>query len=358
MPDPLLMIPGPTPVSAAVREALAAPVRGHATAENAASLGRIRDGLQAMAGAPTSDVYVIPGSGTLAMEMALVSHVPPGGRVVIVNQGYFADRFDEICASHGIAADQVKAEWGHRVDVDAVRAALATGPPAALLTITHVDTSTGTLAAVAELAAVAREAGVMVLLDGVCATAGVAETLDDWGIDILATASQKALATPPGLAIIVASAAARARRAEVPARGYYTDLARWDAAMTSTAYFATHATSLVRALDVSVGEVLAEGLEARYARHARVAADLRQGLARLGFTPLTEEAALAPTLSVVAPPPGVDEAVVRQGLLARGILVAGGLGPFAGRALRVGHMGTIGDEQAALLLDGLEALVG
>jgi alanine-glyoxylate transaminase/serine-glyoxylate transaminase/serine-pyruvate transaminase len=347
--DPLLMIPGPTPLSDAVRAALAAPLRGHATPETAASIGRIRAGIRVLVGAPHADVYVIPGSGTLAMEIALVNHVRPGERVVVVNEGFFAARFADICAAHGIRADEVRAPWGRRVDVEAVREALGTGPTPALLTITHVDTSTGTQAAVADLVQLAHDAGLMVLVDGVCATAGVPESLEDWGVDLLVTASQKALSAPPGLAVVVAGERARARRAS-STPGFYMDLDRWDAPMTSTAYFATHATGLLRALDVSMGEILSEGLEARYLRHRAVADQARAGFAELGFHPMTETAALAPTLSVLAPPDGVDEARLREDMLEMGVLVAGGIGPFAGRAIRVGHMGTSGPAEVAIAL--------
>ncbi|GAC1577421.1 MAG: alanine--glyoxylate aminotransferase family protein [Candidatus Dormibacteria bacterium] len=353
--DPLLMIPGPTPVSAAVRDALAAPVRGHATPQVAASLRRIREALRVVLGAPGADVYVLPGSGTLAMETAVVNHVAPGERVVVVNHGYFADRFTEVCAAHGIEVEEVRAEWGRAADVGEVARALR-GGGAALVIVTHVDTSTGTRAPVAEYAQVARESGTMVLLDGVCATAGVEEALEEWGVDVLVTASQKALAVPPGLAIVVGSQRARQRRQRAGLHpGYYMDLARWDAPMAGPAYFATHATSLLRALEVSLDEILTEGLEDRYRRHLRVAAGLREGLTSLGFTMATEPGSLSPTLSVLRPPDGVDEAQLRARMLAAGVLVAGGIGPFAGAAIRVGHMGTVGDTEVAITVSAARA---
>ena len=116
--------------------------------------------------------------------------------------------------------------------------------------------------------------------------------------------------------------------------------------MTSPAYFATHATSLVRALEVSLDEVLGEGLAARYARHRSVADRLRRGFTALGFELVTAPTALAPTLSVLRPPAGVDEAEVRGRMLSAGVLVAGGIGPLAGRAIRVGHMGNLAEADA------------
>ena len=352
--DPLLMIPGPTPLSPGVRAALAAPLRSHTSAENAASLARIREGLRRITGMSGADVFVLPGSGTLAMEAAVVNHVRVGERVVIVNHGYFADRFVDICTTHGLDVDDVRAQWGRRASLDEVRAVVERGAPPALVIVTHVDTSTGVRADVAGVAAMARDAGAVVLLDGVCSTAGVREDLDDLGVDLLVTAPQKALAAPPGLALVLCSPRARERRKALsPPAAYYLDLSRWEAPMTSTAYFATHATSLVRALDVSVAEIFAEGLDERFRRHLEVAQLAREGFRELQFTPLTEEAALAPTLSVLAPPAGVDEARLRQDLLADGVLVAPGIGAFAGKAIRVGHMGAAAQAEVMLVLDAV-----
>ncbi|MHB8508502.1 MAG: pyridoxal-phosphate-dependent aminotransferase family protein [Candidatus Dormibacteria bacterium] len=349
--DPLVMIPGPTPLSARVREALAAPVRSHASPENAASLGRVREGLRQLTGTLDGDVYVLPGSGTLAMEAALVNHVRPGERVVLVNQGYFGERFADICAVHGIEADQVRPAWGSRADLSEVERMVATPQPPALLIVTHVDTSTGVMAAVPELAKLAAARGVMVLVDGVCATGAIAEEMDSWGVDLIVTGSQKALACPPGLAIVVASANARERRRRVGRpNAYYLDLSRWDAPMTGTAYFATHATGLVRAMDVSMAEILEEGLPERFRRHREVADFTRRGFTEMGFAPLTDEAALAPTLSVLAPPAGVDEAKLRADMLADGVLIAGCIGAFAGKGIRVGHMGSAGKPEVEVTL--------
>ncbi|MEA2646958.1 MAG: alanine-glyoxylate transaminase / serine-glyoxylate transaminase / serine-pyruvate transaminase [Chloroflexota bacterium] len=347
------MIPGPTPLSPGVRAALAAPLRGHATPENAAALARIRAALREVVGVSEAwDVYILPGSGTLAMETAVVNHMAAGDRAVVINHGFFADRFVEVCQVHGIEVDQVRAEWGRAVDPREVGAILRSGDRLDMVLITHVDTSTGTEADVPRLAEMARDAGAMVLLDGVCATAGVAEQLASWGVDLLVTCSQKALAAPPGLAVVIASPNARALRGRPDRRpGYYTDLARWDAPMAGPSYFATHATGLLRALDVSLEEILGEGLEARYRRHRDVASLARGGFVAQGFSLLTEDSALAPTLSVLAPPPGIDEAQLRDDMLEEGVLVAGGIGPFAGRAIRVGHMGSVAAEEVEMAIE-------
>lgn len=346
---PLLMIPGPTPVAPEVLAALAEPVRSHTGAENAATVRRIQASLRALVGSVSARVHVFGGAGTLAMEAALVNHAAPGDRVVVVSHGYFGDRFAEVGEAHGMSVEVLRSELGHRVDPEQVRARLAAGDPPAVVTLTHVDTASGVLADCAVLAAVIRDVApdAVVVVDGVCATGGVEELMDAWDADVVLTGAQKALGVPPGLALLAVSERARARREtfdRVPS--YYADLRRWDPVVDDpTRYFSTHATSLLRALEVALELIDEEGLPERLLRHRRVAAALREGMAELGFEPLTDGVALAPTLSVLAVPEGVDEARLRAGMAQRGVVIAGCLGPWAGRGVRVGHMGTVGEAE-------------
>ena len=343
MSTPLLMIPGPTPVRDDVRAALAEPVRSHTSAENAATMRRVAAGLRECFGGGNARVHVFAGSGTLAMEAAVVNHVGAGQRMVVCSHGYFGDRFVEIGRAFGVEVVHLAAPWGERLDPELLRQACLEHRPQ-LVALTHVDTSTGVLADCAVLAGIARDSGALVALDGVCATAGVVEQMDAWGVDVVLTGAQKALAVPPGLAILAISADAHARRESLGAiPSYYADLRRWDAVVDDpTRYFSTHATSLLRALEVALDAVAAEGLEARFQRHRRIAAALRAGFAELGFLPFTAPDALAPTLSVLRAPSGLEDAQLRAGMAERGVIVAACLGPFAGKGIRVGHMGEVG----------------
>ena len=360
MAAPLLMIPGPTPVSPDVRAALAEPVRSHTSPETGASLRRIGEVIRLCVGSTQARVHVFAGSGTLAMEAALINHAAPGDRVVVCSHGYFGDRFVEIAETLGMVVTAVRAPWGGHVDVAAVREAIASGPAPALVTVTHVDTSTGVLADADALGAAARGSGALLVLDGVCATAGIAQDMDGWGYDVVLTGAQKALGVPPGLAILAVSPRARERRASLGRIGaYYADLTRWDAGIDEPGrYFSTHATSLLRALEVSCDAVVAEGLPQRFERHRRLAGALRSGFARLGFEPLTDTDRLAPTLSALALPPGAEDVALRQGMADHGVLVAAGLGPFAGRGIRVGHMGTVDDDAVARTVAAAAAALG
>jgi alanine-glyoxylate transaminase/serine-glyoxylate transaminase/serine-pyruvate transaminase len=341
--SPLLMIPGPTPVAPDVLAALAEPVRSHTGPENAATLLRIQAGIRELMGSEHARVHCFAGSGTLAMEAALVNHASPGDRVVVVSHGFFGDRFTEVAGALGMRADVLRVEWGEHADTDALRALIVGGDQPALVCMTHVDTSSGVLADCAALTATVRTAApdALVVLDGVCATGGVDEMMDAWDIDVLLTGAQKALSVPPGLALLAVSERARSRRESLgDIRAYYADLRRWDASVDDPRkYFSTHAVSLLRALEVSLDGIFAEGLPARYERHRRVAGMVRDGMAELGFTPLTNTSLLAPTLSVLALPEGVDDATLRAGMNDRGVVIAGCLGPWAGRGIRIGHRG-------------------
>ncbi len=348
---PLLMIPGPTPVAPDVLAALAEPVRSHTGPENAATMLRIQRGIRRLMGSADARVHCFAGAGTLAMEAALVNHAAPGERVVVVSHGFFGDRFAELAGALGLRADLLQVAWGEHVDAGALRERILDGDAPALVCMTHVDTSSGVLADCAGLATVARAAApdAIIVVDGVCATGGIEEAMDEWDVDVLLTGAQKALSVPPGLALLAVSERARRRRELLgDIRAYYTDLRRWDLSVDDPRkYFSTHAVSLLRALEASLDGIFAEGLPARFERHRRVAAMVRDGMSELGFVPLTHPAHLAPTLSVLALPAGVDDARFRDGMAERGVIVAGCLGPWAGRGVRIGHMGTAGEYEAA-----------
>ncbi len=226
----------------------------------------------------------------------------------------------------------------------------------AAVTLTHVDTSTGAAAPVAAYCELLRGRPELVVLDGVCATGGIDEPFDEWGVDVLLTAPQKAIGAPPGLALCLFSPRALERRramAAVPA--YYSDVLRWLPVMQDPGrYYSTPCVNEILALREALALVTAEGLPARFARHRAVAAAFRAGLGAVGLVPFTAPGCLAETLSVVLYPDSIDDAEFRREMAARGVVVAGGLGPVAGRAFRLGHMGNIGAAEVAAALEAVE----
>lgn len=353
--ETLTMIPGPTPVHARVLGALARPTTSHVAPSFVAEFRQALSGFRSLCRSDAAWPFVVAGGGTLAMEMALVNVVAPGERVLVVSHGYFGDRFGDLAAAFGIEADVLKSEWGKAVPPAEVASRLASGSYAAV-TVSHVDTSTGTLSPVEEYAGLLRGRAELFVLDGVCATGGVDERFDEWGVDVLLTGPQKAIGAPPGLALCLFSERAMERRkarASVPA--YYADILRWLPVMQDPGkYFSTPCVNEIVALAEALRILHAEGLDARFARHARIARAFRAGLEAFGLALFTDASCRADTLSVVLLPEGVVDADFRREAAARGAVLAGGLGPIAGKAFRLGHMGNIGPAEVATTLLAIE----
>ena len=353
---PLLMIPGPIEVSPAVVEASSGPPPGHLPPPIIEAMGRAIEQMRHVwvAGAD-SQPFILAGSGTLAMEMALYNVVEPGDRVVLVNTGYFSDRMAEMARRRGADVVDVGCAPGDHPALEAIEAALRAAPTKALL-VTHVDTSTGVRADARSLARLARDHGALSVFDGVCATAAERFEMASWGADVYLTASQKAIGLPAGLALLVASSRALAARAALSTPPpLSTDFEQWLPIMGAyeargRSYFSTPATNLVRALAVSLAEILdGQSMEACFNRHRRAADGFRAAWSAMGLGLVPSHPSLtANTLSAVRYPAGVGPELVAA-IAARGVLVAGGLHPaLKTDYFRVGHMGHILTQPAAL----------
>ncbi|MCA2977589.1 MAG: alanine--glyoxylate aminotransferase family protein [Myxococcaceae bacterium] len=349
MTDPnLLMIPGPIGLTPQVLAALGTPQRGHLDPVFMKAFGSALKRLRAVFSAPAAQPFVVAGSGTLAMELAVANLVQPGDRALVVNSGYFSDRVGRMLALHGADVTHVRAEPGDLASLEDVERALK-GGGFKVMTITHVDTSTAVLAPVQALAVLGRANGALVVVDGVCSVGGEALDMEGWGVDVAFTASQKALGAPPGLGVLLASPRAMEtfRARTHPVAAMYLDFAEWLPIMQAyeagaPSYFATPAVNLVLALDVSLGQLLDETMPVRTARHVALARAARAAWAALGLAPVPRrEALLANTLSALRYPAGVDAALVKH-VAAQGVNIAGGLHPaLKTTSFRVGHMGSI-----------------
>lgn len=357
----LLMIPGPIEFTYEVLAETSKPTLSHVDPQFIEEFGQALEKMRKVWLAPSGQPFIVAGSGTLAMELAVANITEPGDRVLILHTGYFSDRMGDIFRRHGAEVEVVASEPGDVAGVEAVKARLAAGSYK-ILSITHVDTSTGVRTDVHSLAKVAAEHGALVLVDGVCSVGGEALDMEAWGVDIALTASQKAIGTPPGLALLVASRRAietfRARKK--PVSSYYCDWSNWLPVMEAyearkAAYFGTPAVNLVRALNVSLDQILAEGMEARLARHARHAAAFRAGMRAMGlsFVP-ARESLYANTLSAIWYPQRIDASVL--GLISEeGAMLAGGLHPaIKTRYFRVGHMGMTNAEEILAVTGAIE----
>ncbi len=359
MREKLLLIPGPSPVHPRIISSLALPTVSHVGPEMVEELTAALVNLKKIVFCERGEAFIIAGAGTLAMEMALLNTVDKRDNVLILSQGFFGSRMAEICRSFGLDHDLVESQWGRAVLPEELEKKLAAKKYSVLVS-THVDTCTGTCAPVRDYAEVLRGRDVLFIVDGVCATGGIEERMDDWGIDVILTAAQKCFGAPPGLAILVASERAMEKRKRMKAiPAYYSDLLRWLPIMKEPSkYFSTPCVNEIRGFYESTQIVLEEGMEQRFIRHGRFARAIRAGLARLGFAFFTEAPFLADTLSVINYPQGVEDKRFRSLYYENGVVVAGGLAETAGKVFRMGHMGNLSSSQIYFASDALEKTLG
>ena len=347
----MVMIPGPTPVVKSIQDQMGREMQAFGDPRFVADYKSVIDDLGELFDC-SGQTFVIAGTGTLAMEMAISNVTKRGDNILIVSNGFFGDRFIEICERKGLNVDVLSSEWGKTASAADIDKKLSEKNYAAM-TVSHVDTATGVVAPIAEIGEVMKKyPDTIYIVDGVAATAGEYEQVDGMNIDILFTGSQKAFGVCPGLFLLWASKKALARRealGTIPE--YYVDFAKWIPIMQDPSkYFATPAVNLVWAMQESVRLVKKEGLKARYERHLKNARAVQAALEAMGFGILADKDHRAVTLSNVLYPEGINDAEFRKIIQEEGIIVAGGLAAYAGKMFRIGHMGNIdtGDMVAAL----------
>jgi len=352
----LVMIPGPTNVDPKVLRSLARPTLAHTSGkfarifkETLTDLGKIfKTG---------SVVLPLAGTGTLGAEVAFSNITEPGDNVLIISGGYFGDRLAEIVVNLGARVDKLEVPWGSAPNIDEVEKKLSS-TKYKIMAAVHVDTSTGVANPAKELGALAKAKDVLFLLDTVCSMGGMDVRVDEWGINVCFTGSQKALAVPPGMTVISFDSKAqkvREQRKTAPA-SYYGDLKRWLPILNDpTKYFATPPVNMMYALHEGCRMVLAEGLEERFSRHERMASAFQAGLRAIGLRLLCKDAVASNTLTVAYYPNEVHDAEFRKSMLdGFGIVVAGELGPLREKAFRVGHMGNVNQSDILATLGAIE----
>jgi alanine-glyoxylate transaminase/serine-glyoxylate transaminase/serine-pyruvate transaminase len=254
----LLMIPGPIEFEPAVLAAMGAPTTGHLAGNFIEAFGQALERMRQVFLCPEGQPFVLAGTGTLAMDSTGANLIEPGDRALVVNTGYFSDRFGVILERYGAQVTHLRAAPGDCPPLDQVEEALASGN-FKLVTVTHVDTSTGVLADVPGIARLARRHGALCVVDGVCSVAGEELRMKDWGVDLALTASQKAVGVPPGLALLLVGPRAMEafQKRKNPVMNYYADWTNWLPIMQAyearkPSYFATPAVNLIFALNISL----------------------------------------------------------------------------------------------------------
>ncbi|MBI4828421.1 MAG: alanine--glyoxylate aminotransferase family protein [Nitrospinae bacterium] len=333
-----LLSPGPTPVPEEVLLEMAKPIMHHRTPQFSAIFSECYKGLQKLfkTGQP---VLTLAASGTGAMEAAVVNLFNAGDTVLVVNGGKFGERWGKISQAYGLKVEWLNVEWGQAVAVDAVAAALKNNPSIAAVLTQGSETSTTVAHPIRELAQLTKGTDTLLVVDGITAVGVVDMPMDEWGIDVMVTGSQKALMLPPGLAFIALSERAWKRNAAAKLPRYYFDLKRErdNQAKDTTAY--TPAVSLMIGLRKVFELMFAEGLDNVYKRHDTLARACRAGVAALGLKPL---APLSPANSATGffTPDGIDGGKLEKGLRDNyGVTFAGGQDHLKGKIIRVAHLG-------------------
>lgn len=343
IPNILLMGPGPSSVIPEVYRALARPTLGHLDPDFIALMDETKDLLRQVMQTKNDVTFPISGTGSAGMEAAFANLIEPGDRVLILINGYFGTRMTDMAGRQRAQVETLEFAWGTPVDVAAVRDKVAAADYR-LVAVVHAETSTGVANPVEEIGRLVKPTGALFLVDGVTSLGGMPVKLDDWDVDAFYSCTQKGLSCPPGLSPFSLSnramAKVRARKEKVP--DWYLDVSLlmtyWDGA--KRAYHHTAPINMIYGLYQALKCVLAEGLDAAFARHRASHAQLVAGLERLGLHLLVAPNCRLPMLNAVKVPDGVDEAVVRTRLRKEhNIEIGAGLGPLAGKIWRVGLMG-------------------
>ena len=358
----LLMAPGPSPVADNVLKAMSIPTLGHMDPHCIKVMDAIQEQLRAVCKTKNTVTFPISGTGSAGMETVFANLVQPGDNALIVNNGVFSGRMVEVATRLGAQVDQVESAWGTPVSVADVKAQFAK-KKYQIVAVVQGETSTGVNNPVAAIGEIVKGTDTLYIVDSVAALGGVDMRVDEWGVDAFYSGSQKCLSVPPGLA--PASFSDRAmeriaqRKTKVP--NWYLDVSLirkyWEG--SPRVYHHTAPINMYYALHQALDNILSEGLDAVIARHKAMHERLVAGMRELGFELFVKEGA-APQVNLFTLPAGVDDAALRKCLRAEHkIEVAGGLGPLAGKVIRVGIMGESARAEAVdRLLKAIKACMG
>ncbi len=358
----LLLGPGPSSVHPRVLQAMTLPVMGHLDPDFFQVMNDIGDMLREVY--RTSNVMTMPVSatGTGAMETACANILERGDAMVVCRNGYFGIRLGNIAERCGAVVHEVDSPWGRPVDPQALEDELQKHPKVKAVGVVHAETSTGVLTPLPDIIDVIHRHGAVAIVDAVTSLGGHDMRVDDWGVDVCYSGTQKCLGAPPGLAPITLSEAAMevVKTRETPVQSFYFNLQDLESYWgQSRSYHHTAPISMTYALREALRMMMEEGIENRIDRHAKAAAALRAGLEALGLELLADPDYRLNPLTTVSIPDGIDDAKVRATLLNDySIEIGGGLGEFRGKAWRIGLMGdSARDRNVLALLSALEQIL-
>jgi aspartate aminotransferase-like enzyme len=336
-----LLIPGPTQVPPEVLSALSHPMINHRSSDFKSVLTEVTEGLK-WAYQTKNDVLILTASGTGAMEASIVNTLSPGDKVLVVNIGAFGSRFGKIAKAYGLNIDEIKVERGKSADPKLIEQKLKDDKNKEIKAVIFQqnETSTGVLNDVKRIAAAVADHGALSIVDAVSGLLTADLRVDEWGLDVVASGSQKAFMVPPGLSFVSMSAKAwkAAETAKLPK--FYFDLgaARKFAQTGETPW--TPCLSIAFGLQVSMRMLRAEGLDNIFKRHEKLSSAVRAGVKALGFGLLADDSCASKAVTAVIPPSGIDAEALRKTMREQyGVILAGGQEDLKGKIFRIGHLG-------------------
>ncbi|MBI4553832.1 MAG: alanine--glyoxylate aminotransferase family protein [Candidatus Latescibacteria bacterium] len=339
-----LMIPGPVEVDPDVLTHMSDPLTAHYGERWIGILNETKANLRAIF-RTSGDVFVVVGSGNTGTDMVINSLFDEGDHVLALDNGYFGHRLGEVAESHGLRVTWLTKRWGSPFRPADIDAAVAGAPDLKAVLVVHGETSTGVANPVHDLAQAARKHDLLVVVDGIASLGGEPFEMDAWGVDVCVTASQKALESPPGLALIaINSRAWQAIDRCQGHRGWVGNLQTWRRFASEQADYHPHPGTIpvnnVVALRSSTRLILDEGLEARWERHARIARVVRSGMRAMGLAVMADEDVACANLTVIESAGLFNPGALVEFLKAEyGIHIAQGIREWFDKAVRIGHMG-------------------
>jgi len=338
--------PGPTNVPESVLQALAQPTIGHLDPAFLEIMDEVGERLRYCFQTQNALTFVLSAPGSIGMEASFVNLLEPGDKVIICINGVFGGRMRDICERVGAEVIAIENDWGTPVDLDDLRQTLDAHSDVTAVAFVHAETSTGVRSDAKSIAEIAKSHGCLVVADCVTSLAGVELLVDDWGLDIVYSGSQKCLSCVPGLSPITFSQQAvdKIKQRKSRVQSWFCDISLlmsyYESGEKTRAYHHTAPVNSLYAMNEALRLVVEETLQVRWDRHRDAANHLYSRLEAAGLEMVVAAEHRLPPLTLVRIPEGVDDAAVRAGLLdKRSIEVGGGLGKFAGKAWRVGLMG-------------------
>ena len=352
-----LRIPGPTPLPPEVLAIMSKQMINHRGAEYHAMMTDITNKLKAMF-QTKNDLFILTGSGTGGLEAAVVNMLSPGDEVLVVSIGVFGDRFASIATAFGAKVTKLSFEMGKAADPEALRKALKDNPNYTAVIMTHNETSTGITNDLAALSKIVRESGKLLIVDCVSSMGSVNCPVDEWGIDVAISGSQKGWMAPPGLTFVSVSPKAWEYHARAKMPRFYWDFSAAKKYLAKEETPWTPAVTAIYALTVGLDMLTKEGLQNIFDRHARVGKATRDGVKTLGLKQVAEEKYASNTVTAVWLPAGIEyktlSKIMREEFK---ITITGGQGALDGKIFRIGHLGWVNEKDIKECIEALGAVL-